>query len=94
MADDLAFSRHARDRSTARAIPVGIASLIIDYGEPIAARDGAQRFALSRQSYVAIKRDFGPAVAKAMAIYRTAFVVLGEGRRVITVAHAARPLLH
>ena len=41
MLDDLAFTRHARDRATARAIPPGVAALILDYGEAQDARAGA-----------------------------------------------------
>jgi hypothetical protein len=90
----LPLTRHAHDRATARAIPPGVASLIVDYGEPRAARDGARRYALSKHSLSAIKKDFGPEIAKAVAAFRRAYVVVGEGMAVITVAYAPRPLHH
>lgn len=95
MVDDLTFTPHARDRATARAIPEGIVSLILDHGDPLRSRDAALRFALSGDSLRRIKRLYGPEVAKALAAYRTAYVVVCETTmRVITVAHARRPLVH
>jgi hypothetical protein len=94
MLDDLPFTRHARDRATARSIPPGVAALILDYGEARDARDGARKYALSKRSFSRIRKDYGPAIAKALAGYRRAYVVVGEEAAVITVAHAAKPLLH
>lgn len=87
------LSSHARDRSSARALPPGVADLILTYGEARDAGDGARKHALSRQSFRQIKRDFGREFAKALGKYRCAYVVAAADR-VITVAWCKQPLFH
>jgi hypothetical protein len=86
-------TRHARERSTARAIPPMIAELIIEFGTSRDAGDGARKYALTRESMRALRRFAGPAITKAVEPYRSrnAYVVAAAGR-IVTVAFASRPL--
>ena len=45
-----AFTRHAKERSTARSISPMIVELIIEYGESRDAGDGARKYALTKRS--------------------------------------------
>ena len=89
------LSHHAHNRSTERQIPPGIAEMIIDYGASRNAGDGARKFALSRDSMAALRRDFGRQIAKGLEPYRQrgAYVV-AEAEKIITVAFAGKPLFH
>ena len=93
MADRTRLTKHARDRSTARDIPQGVIDLILAYGISSPARDGARRHALDKQALREIRRDFGREIAKAVAPFRTAYVIAADAQ-VITVARAARPIFH
>lgn len=87
------FTSHARDRSTARAIPPGIAEMILEFGVSRDAGDGARKHGFSRESLREIRHTYGREVAKVMEKYRAAYVVAAAGR-IITVAFARRPLFH
>lgn len=85
------LTHHAQDRSAARAIPVGVIDLILAYGESRSARDGARKHAFSGESLRRIRRDYGCEVAKALAAFRSAYVVEIDGKT-ITAAFARNPL--
>jgi hypothetical protein len=83
-------TRHARERSTARAIPPMIAEMIIEFGQSRDAGDGARKYALTKESMRELRRVAGRAIANAVAPYRhqNAYVVAAGGR-IITVAYAS-----
>ena len=81
------FTKHARNRSTARRIPPGIADLIVEYGEARHVRDGAESYVLGKTGFRTVRRLYGPGVAKALQPYRLAYVVVSNGC-VLTVAFA------
>jgi hypothetical protein len=87
------YSTHARQRCEERAIPRGIVDLILQYGEPIKARDEARKFCISKKGLRQIKRDYGPEISRALTNYRNVYIVLSEGC-VVTVARSAKPLVH
>ena len=87
------FSRHALERCSSRKIPPRIVELILEYGEPRQARDGAQKFALSRQSLCLLKQDFGREFSKVVGKYRDAYVVMCGGT-VVTVVWANNSIVH
>ena len=87
------FTKHARDRSTARNIPGGVVDVVLRYGASVSARDGARKYAFSRESMRAIRKEFGREIAKAFETYRDVYVVEVNGK-IITVAHARRALFH
>jgi hypothetical protein len=88
-----AATRHARERFSARAIPPMIAELIVEFGMSHDAGDGARKYALTREGMRALRRFAGPAIAKAVAPYRSrnAYVVAAAGR-IVTAAFSPRPL--
>jgi hypothetical protein len=67
--------------------------LILDYGECLEAGDGARKFALSKASLRALRRDLGARAPTNLERFRNAYVVAAKGR-IITVAFARRPLFH
>lgn len=85
------YTRHAQERSTARAIPPFIIELIVEFGSSREAGDGARKFALKKESMREIRRYCGREIAKAVAPYRNrnAYVVAAAGR-IITSAYASR----
>lgn len=85
MKHDLDLTRLARDRMTARGIPPGIVALLMDHGEPRQCQDGVQSCTLTRAGMAAIRNDHGRALARALAPYQQAYVVMIDGR-VVTVA--------
>lgn len=87
------FTRHARDRVTARAFPPLVAELILDYGESRDAGDSARTYALTRASMRTLRHRAGPTLVKALEPYRSrnAYVIAAAGR-VITCAYAPKPL--
>lgn len=87
------FTRHARDRCTARGIPPEVTEVILDFGASRDAGDGARKHALSKESLREIKRVYGPRFSKAMHKYRTAYVVAAADR-IVTVAFARQPIFH
>ncbi|WP_295845930.1 hypothetical protein [Tardiphaga sp.] len=89
------YTRHANERSSARVIPPMIAEIIIEYGEPRDAGDGALKYALTKQSMRQLRQVAGRQLAKAIEPYRNrnAYVVAAGGR-IITVAYASYPLFH
>ena len=89
------FTRHAKDRSGARAIPEMITELIIEYGASRDAGDGARKYALTKESLSHLRRRAGRGIAKALSFYRdrNAYVV-ACGDRIITVAYANHPLFN
>ena len=87
------FTKHACERSLSRSIPPGVVDLILEYGEPVKARDGAHKVCLSRTSLRTLKRVYGRPITSVLAAYRDVYVVLVDGR-VVTVARAAKPLVH
>jgi hypothetical protein len=93
MLDTYDFTRHARDRSTARAIPPMVAEIILEYGQSCDAGHGARKYALTRDSMRNLRRRAGPELTKALERYRTlnAYVVATAGQ-VITCAYAPKPL--
>lgn len=95
MASPYAFTRHAKDRSGARAIPEMVAELIIEYGESRDAGDGARKYALTKESLSHLRRRAGSGIAKALSFYRdrNAYVV-ASGDRIITVAYSSHPLFN
>jgi hypothetical protein len=87
------YTKHARDRITARNIPPGIVNLILDYGEPVKARDDAIKFALGKKSMRNLKHEYGRSIVKALAGFRNVYVVMRNGR-LVTVARSKTPLVH
>lgn len=87
------FTRHARERSTARAIPPMIAEMIVDYGRSRDAGDGARKYAFTKDSMRELRRIAGREVVKVLEPYRNrnAYVVAAAGR-IITAAFASRPI--
>ena len=85
------FTRHARDRMSDRVIPEGVVDMIVDFGERHAARDGAEKIALTKASMKQIRQYFGPTISDAMSQYRKAYVVLADGG-VVTAAFAPQPI--
>jgi hypothetical protein len=88
-ADDMRsqFTRHARDRSTARNFPPMVAQIIMEYGEAIQVGDGVQSFGLTSRSMRQIKAYAGPHLAAEIDRYRSrnAYIVVANGK-VVTVA--------
>lgn len=95
MASPYAYTLHASERSTARAIPMMIVEIIIEYGEACDAGDGALKYALTKQSMSKLRKVAGRELAKAIEPYRNrnAYVV-AAGSRIVTVAFAAKPIFH
>jgi len=87
------ITRHARHRSEQRAIPGSVIGLILDYGECRDAGDEARKFALSKASLRALRRDLGTRASDNLDRYRKAYVVAARGR-VVTVAFSRHPLFH
>lgn len=87
------LTRHARHRAEQRLVPHPIISLILEYGECREARGGARKFALSKSSLSALRRDLGARASKGLDRYRKAYAVASEGR-VITVVFSRRSLFH
>ncbi len=87
------LTRHARERSTGRAIPPMIAEMIIDFGQACDAGDGARKYMLTKDSMRELRRVGGREIVKALDPYRSrnAYVV-AEGGRIVTVAFASRSL--
>jgi hypothetical protein len=83
-------TRHARDRSTARAIPPMIAEIILEFGQSRDAGDGARKYALTKEGMRELRRSGGREITKAVEPYRkrNAYVVATEGR-IVTVAYAS-----
>jgi hypothetical protein len=90
-----ARTRHANERSAARAIPMMIIEIIIEYGESRDAGDGARKYALTKRSMSALRQVAGRELAKAIESYRNrnAYVVAAGGR-IVTVAYSSNPLFH
>jgi hypothetical protein len=88
-----ATTLHARERSTARSIPLMIAETIIDFGQSRDAGSGARKYALTKKSMCTLRRFAGPAIADLLDTYRhrNAYVV-AAGDRIITTSFASRPL--
>lgn len=76
---------------TGRDIPPGVVDLIIDYGEAAEARGGVVKVALSKRSFRDLRKHYGRNLAKEMARYRRAYVVLRTDA-ILTVAFANQPL--
>lgn len=94
MTDPVQTTRHARERAQQRAVPAQVIGLILEYGECRDAGEGAQKFALSKSSLRALRRDLDSSRGRFnLDRLRTAFVVAAGGR-VITVAFSKRPLFH
>lgn len=89
------YTRHASERSTARAIPWMIAEIIIEYGESRDAGDGTRKYALTKRSMCELRQIAGRELAKAIGPYRNrnAYVV-AIGGRIVTVAYASSPLFN
>lgn len=87
----LQFTRHARHRAEQRAVPGPVIGLILDYGECRDAGEGARKFALSKASLRALRRDLGVRVPGDLERFRKAYVVALQGR-IVTVAFSRRPL--
>lgn len=85
MAPDLAYTRHARDRSTARGLTPQIVDLILSDGHSRDAGDGARKYALSGTSFRKIKRELGRDTSRSLEKYRRAYVVASPDR-IVTVA--------
>ena len=90
MAQSYSVTRHAHERITARGIPAFIAGLIIEYGEPRDAGDGALSYMLTKSSLREFRRVAGPTLTNLLSQYRSrnAYVVAAAGR-IITVAFAS-----
>lgn len=93
MPNPFIVTQHARHRSEQRSIPHPVIGLILDYGDSLDAGDGARKFALSKSSLRALRRDYGALASNQLDHFRKAYVVASEGR-VITAAFARRPLFH
>jgi len=89
------MTRHARERSTARLLPPGIAQMILEYGASRDAGDGARKFALSSDSMAELSRDYGRELPKTLEPYRRrgAYVV-AVADQIVTVAFAGKPLFN
>jgi hypothetical protein len=84
------FTKHAQERSTSRSIPLGVSQLIVDYGEPAAARNGAQKYGLTKCSLRELRRDYGRDIADTLQRFRNAYVVVCDGI-IVTSAFAKKP---
>lgn len=93
MRHTLQITHHARHRAEQRAVPSPVIRLILDYGECRDAGNGAWKFALSKASLRALRRDLGSRIPCHLEHFRKAYVVANKGR-VITVAFSRRPLFH
>lgn len=95
MASSYAFTRHAKDRSGARAIPEMVAEIIIEYGKSRDAGDGARKYALTKESMSLLRRRAGRDLANTINLYRNrnAYVV-ACGDRIITVAYSNHQLFN
>jgi hypothetical protein len=80
------FTRHGRNRCAERAIPHGIADLIVEHGVCAPARDGALRHSLDKRALRCIRQHYGPEVAKAVDRYRTVDLIT-HGARIVTGMH-------
>ncbi len=92
---DFEFTRHARERTTARAIPPLIVEIIIEFGDSWEAGDGARKYALSKEGMRRLRRYAGQAVADEANRFRSrnAYVVAAQGR-VVTAAFSPTPFTH
>lgn len=88
-------TRHARERSTARAIPTMVAEMIMEFGQSRDAGDGARKYALTKESMRELRRLAGRAIADAVSPYRNrnAYAVAASGR-IITVAYSSTPFFN
>ncbi|MGB3626839.1 MAG: hypothetical protein WA989_13475 [Henriciella sp.] len=93
MINSITLTRHGRQRAAERAVPLSVIEMILDYGESRNARDGAQKYALSKASLREVRRDFGAEVSSSLNRFRRTYVV-SSNNAVITVAFAQRPLFH
>ena len=87
------LTKHAVERSTGRSVPQGVIELILQYGRPVKARDNAEKYSLTKESFKELKQYFGRELSKSMVSYRNVYVVL-VGEMVITVARSNSPLQH
>ncbi len=93
MGHTLQMTRHARHRAEQRAVPGSVIGLILDYGDCRDAGEGARKFALSKASLRALRRDLGIHAPGNLERYRKAYVVAAGGH-VVTVAFSQHPLFH
>ena len=93
MGTSYAFSQHARERSSARVIPMMIVEIIIEYGESRDAGNGALKYGLTKQSMSKLRKIAGRELAKAIEAYRNAYVV-AAGAHIVTVAFSSKPIFH
>ncbi|AUN29640.1 hypothetical protein [Niveispirillum cyanobacteriorum] len=91
---DLEITRHARERTTARAIPPLIVEMIVEFGDSCDAGDGARKYALSKEGMRRLRRYAGHAVADEANRFRSrnAYVVAAHGR-VVTAAFSSKPII-
>lgn len=93
MTPSLPYTRHARDRSTARGIMPPVVELILTYGDSRNAGDGARKYALSGTSFRQIRRELGRDISRSLGKYRRVYVVASPDR-IVTVAWRHQPLFH
>ncbi len=93
MAHGLQLTRRARHLAEQRAVPGSVIGLILNYGESCDAGEGARKFALSKASLRALRRDLGGRATGNLAHFRKAYIVAAQDR-IVTVAFSRRPLFH
>jgi hypothetical protein len=83
------LSSHARTRMRQRSIPEPVVSVIYDYGQPYHSA-GALGFRLDRATLELAEEHLPPTLAKRLARYRGAYIVVAEGEVVKTAAWPTR----
>lgn len=81
-------SGHAERRAQQRAIPAAVVDLLLDHGDRLAARGGAEIVRLSGRMREELAVELAPAIWRRHArTLQTAYAVVGADGTVITVGH-------
>lgn len=87
------FTLHATVRSAQRSVPLEIVEAIYWYGHEEQAPGKTTRLSLDPDAIHLAAEDF-PHLRGKLERYRSAYLVLGDDQRIITVARRSRRLFH
>jgi hypothetical protein len=84
------YSRHAEQRSQQRSVPPEVVFGIYKYGTCRRVRGRAESITLDREALVLAEDDLPSSDYSLLSRYVGAFLIVGEGERILTVARSTR----
>lgn len=84
----IGFSRHAQERAQQRAVPLMVVELLERFGSSMACGGGAERLFFDKAAIRRVRRHVGGYRGlKIVERWLDIYAVVGDGGRVVTVAH-------